>query len=423
MRSMRMAVLVGVMVVLGAMPAAAQGALVLDQHQEDVTSGVIVGDQNPSDQIPRFTIAQTFNAGLSGPLGKVELYLSRLNIVVGNPPPDLPVTVEIRPVGGPDPLTTVLATTTIPASAIPIAQAPAWVPVTFAAPATVIDGDQYAIVAYTDSAYAWSGSSEVADAYTLGSRRVRDADSPAWRSGCGSCTPDMAFRTYVEVAGSPPVAVADSYSVVGGGTLTVPAAGVLGNDNDPDLDPLTAVLDSTTTRGSLTLNSDGSFQYTPGEDTVGTDSFTYHASDGSANSNTVTVTITVQAGCEGRSATQVGTAGNDVLGGTGGNDVIVGLGGNDTIEPGSGNDIVCGGSGRDTVRAGSGNDTVRGGSGDDLLDGGSGNDRLFGEAGIDRLFGGGDDDALDGGADSPDRCDGEGGSDTATASCEVTVSL
>ena len=221
------------------------------------------------------------------------------------------------------------------------------------------------------------------------------------------------------VANSAPVAVADAYSVVGGATLTVPAPGVLANDSDPDANPLTADLVSPTARGSLALYADGSFTYTPGADTIGTDMFTYRAYDGIAYSEPVTVTITIQAGCEGRRATQVGTPGRDNLAGSGGNDVIVALGGNDTIEPGSGNDIVCAGSGNDNVRAGSGNDVVRGGAGDDTLDGGSGNDRLFGEAGIDRLLGGGDDDALDGGADSPDRCDGEGGDDTTTA-CEIT---
>ena len=160
---------------------------------------------------------------------------------------------------GLDPSTTVLATATIPASAIPIAQAPAWVPATFTTPATVAAGTQYAIVAYTDSAYSWRASSGVVDAYTGGSRRVSDTDSPAWRSGCGTgCTPDMAFRTFVDVP-SPPVAVADAYSVIGGGTLTVPAPGVLGNDTDADSDPLTAQLVSTTTQGTLTLNPNGSF--------------------------------------------------------------------------------------------------------------------------------------------------------------------
>ena len=232
----------------------------------------------------------------------------------------------------------------------------------------------------------------------------------------------MAFRTFVEVAGSPPVAVADAYSVVGGGTLTVPAPGVLGNDTDADGDTLTAQLVSTTTQGALTLNPNGAFTYVAPDGAAGSDSFSYRANDGT-DSNTVTVTITILAGCAGRTPTQTGTAGNNVLGGTGGNDVILGLGGNDTIEPGSGTDIVCAGPGNDNVRAGSGNDIVRGGTGDDTLDGGSGNDMLFGEAGIDRLLGGGDNDSLDGGADSPDRCDGEGGSDTATASCEVTVSV
>ncbi len=222
---------------------------------------------------------------------------------------------------------------------------------------------------------------------------------------------------------SPPVGVADAYSVVGGGTLTVPAPGVLGNDTDPDGDPLTAQLVSTTTQGTLTLNPNGSFTYVAPDGAAGTDSFTYVANDGTSDSNIATVTITIQAGCAGRRPTQTGGPGNDELSGSGGNDVILGLGGNDTIEPGSGNDVVCAGSGNDNVRAGSGNDIVRGGSGNDTLDGGSGNDMLFGEAGIDRLFGGGDNDALDGGADSPDRCDGEGGSDTATAGCEVTVSL
>ncbi len=418
MRSM--AVLVGVLVVLGALPAAAQGALVLDQSQEDVTFGFVVGDQDPADDFPRFAIAQTFTAGLSGPLGKVELNLNRINLVEV---PELPITVEIRTVSGLDPSTTVLATATIPASAIPIAQAPAWVPATFAAPAAVVAGTQYAIVAYTGSAYSWRASSEAGDAYTGGSRRVTDTVPFDWRLGCGlGCTPDMAFRTFVDIP-SPPVAVADAYSVIGGATLSVPAPGVLGNDTDPDGDPLTAQLVSTTTQGTLTLNPNGSFTYVAPDGAAGTDSFTYVANDGTSDSNIVTVTITIQAGCAGRRPTQTGGPGNDELSGSGGNDVILGLGGNDTIEPGSGTDVVCAGSGNDNVRAGSGNDIVRGGSGNDTLDGGSGNDMLFGEAGIDRLFGGGDNDALDGGADSPDRCDGEGGSDTATAGCEVTVSL
>jgi VCBS repeat-containing protein len=240
----------------------------------------------------------------------------------------------------------------------------------------------------------------------------------------------------IPTANTPPVASDDAYAVIGGATLTVPAPGVLGNDTDADNDALTAQLVNPTTKGTLTLNPNGSLTYTPGEDTTGTDTFTYRAFDGLATSNLATVTITITAGCDGVRATRVGTTGSDTLTGTGGNDVIVALGGNDTIDAGSGNDRVCGGSGNDTIelgsgddrgfggtgtdslRGGSGDDILRGGEGNDLLDGGGERDQLFGDGGADRLFGGGDPDTLDGGDGSPDLCDGEGGSDTATAACE-----
>ena len=48
--------------------------------------------------------------------------------------------------------------------------------------------------------------------------------------------------------------------------------------------------------GTLTLNADGSFTYTPAANFNGTDSFTYRANDGSADCNVATVTITVNRG-------------------------------------------------------------------------------------------------------------------------------
>ena len=41
------------------------------------------------------------------------------------------------------------------------------------------------------------------------------------------------------------------------------APGVLANDTDPDGDPLTAVLVTGPSHGTLTLNANGSFTYTP----------------------------------------------------------------------------------------------------------------------------------------------------------------
>ncbi|MEL7626572.1 MAG: Ig-like domain-containing protein [Anaerolineaceae bacterium] len=91
-----------------------------------------------------------------------------------------------------------------------------------------------------------------------------------------------------------PVAGNDAYTVAEDGVLTVPAAtGLLANDTDYDPSILTSVLETGPANGALTLNSDGSFTYTPAADFHGTDTFTYTAFDGIDNSNIATVTITV----------------------------------------------------------------------------------------------------------------------------------
>jgi hypothetical protein len=95
----------------------------------------------------------------------------------------------------------------------------------------------------------------------------------------------------------PPVGVSDDYTTGGvNQPLTVAAPGVLANDTDPDAGAvLTAVSAniSTPVGGSVTLNSDGSFTYTPPFDATGTDSFTYTVSDGELTSAATTVTITI----------------------------------------------------------------------------------------------------------------------------------
>src|SRR5262249_31907265 len=97
----------------------------------------------------------------------------------------------------------------------------------------------------------------------------------------------------VTAVNDPPVAVSDSYTTAEDTALTVGAPGVLGNDTDADGDPLRAVLVNGPANGTLTLNVDGSFTYTPNANWNGTDSFTYKVNDGTVDSNTVTVTLTV----------------------------------------------------------------------------------------------------------------------------------
>lgn len=90
-----------------------------------------------------------------------------------------------------------------------------------------------------------------------------------------------------------PVAAADDYATDEDTDLVVLAPGVLGNDTDPDGDPLTVTVDTDVASGILVLNEDGSFSYTPDAAFSGEDTFTYTASDGVLTSAPATVTITV----------------------------------------------------------------------------------------------------------------------------------
>ena len=93
-----------------------------------------------------------------------------------------------------------------------------------------------------------------------------------------------------------PIATDDFYTTGKDTALSLAAPGLLGNDNDTDnaQSTLTALLVTGPSHAeSFTLNADGSFVYSPALNFVGTDSFTYKANDGTADSNPATVTIAV----------------------------------------------------------------------------------------------------------------------------------
>jgi hypothetical protein len=187
-------------------PAAAWASGKLDQSQTVHTGGLEIGGG---------PVAQTFTAGLTGGLDRVDLFLK-------DAPPwssPLPLTVEIRDTSGGAPGSTVLASATVPTASMPW-PGPRMVEVDFASPVPVVKGTQYAIVARPTgfAGFVWYGDDRTADVYSRGACWTWYASS--WHS---VALEDMTFKTYVVVP--QPVAVssvAPNWGPAGGGTqLTI----------------------------------------------------------------------------------------------------------------------------------------------------------------------------------------------------------
>ncbi len=87
----------------------------------------------------------------------------------------------------------------------------------------------------------------------------------------------------------PPIANADTATVMAGAAVTV---AVLGNDTDVDGPSLSVTAVTQGSNGSVVINANQTVTYTAGA-TVGTDSFTYTVSDGAGGTATATVIVTV----------------------------------------------------------------------------------------------------------------------------------
>ena len=109
----------------------------------------------------------------------------------------------------------------------------------------------------------------------------------------GGLSANSAFTLTVTTTNFSLFATNDTYSVNEDTALVVPAPGVLLNDAYSGGGSLSAVLLASPTNGTLTLNPNGGFTYTPATNFLGSDSFTYRASDGVATSGVATVSLTV----------------------------------------------------------------------------------------------------------------------------------
>jgi VCBS repeat-containing protein len=128
----------------------------------------------------------------------------------------------------------------------------------------------------------------------LSATNYNGSDSFTYRANDGTTNGNLATVTInITPVNDPPIAVNDTYTTLEDVRLTVATPGILANDTDVEGDPLTAFLVSNGSHGSVNLNTDGSFSYTPSTNYNGTDSFTYIVSDGQTIGNIATVTINV----------------------------------------------------------------------------------------------------------------------------------
>jgi hypothetical protein len=132
--------------------------------------------------------------------------------------------------------------------------------------------------------------------YALGEGTLYEIDPSTGAATMVGPTPGTPGSTFY--CPKPPVAADDVYHAECGAPVVVSAPGILANDSDPEGAALSAVFVSGPENGgTVTVNPDGSFTYTPPPD-VCFNSFTYVVNDGGLDSNVATVQIVPPADCQ-----------------------------------------------------------------------------------------------------------------------------
>ncbi|WP_443943537.1 Calx-beta domain-containing protein [Pedobacter sp. AW1-32] len=108
--------------------------------------------------------------------------------------------------------------------------------------------------------------------------------------GKGGTTP-VTISVSVTQGNRAPVVTAPAIST----NVNTPVNGTI-TATDADDDPLTFTVGTQPANGTVVLNADGTFTYTPANGFVGTDSFTVTVSDGKGGTTTVTVNVSVTQG-------------------------------------------------------------------------------------------------------------------------------
>jgi uncharacterized repeat protein (TIGR01451 family) len=154
-----------------------------------------------------------------------------------------------------------------------------------------VDGDPLTVTSATDPA---NGSVVVNGDNTINYTPDTDfngTDTFDYTISDGNGGTDTATVTItVDPVNDAPDAVDDTVGTDEDTPIAIP---VLGNDSDPDGDPLSVTSATDPANGSVVVNGDNTITYTPDTDFNGTDTFDYTISDGNGGTDTATVTITV----------------------------------------------------------------------------------------------------------------------------------
>ena len=135
--------------------------------------------------------------------------------------------------------------------------------------------------------------SQAGDWTNLATRTAHDQADPNPLNDHGTATIRVPFPVPPPPppeANAPPVAIDDEVPTPVDGPVTI---AVLGNDRDPDSDPLTVVAVTQPLGGTVVLNPDGTLTYTPHPGFRGPDTFTYTLSDRHGRTATGTVRVSV----------------------------------------------------------------------------------------------------------------------------------
>jgi hypothetical protein len=149
---------------------------------------------------PEAMMAQTFTAGLSGGLPRVDLAVN-----TGEVQPNSPLAVELRSTSGGEPSDQVLATASVPAQ--PCCTSIAWVSFPLQPVVPITAGTLYALTLrapnFSVPTYGWwfyPSSGPLGDVYPAGDAWFLESPGQ-WIEGTGAFAGDFAFRTYVNQGG------------------------------------------------------------------------------------------------------------------------------------------------------------------------------------------------------------------------------